>query len=179
MRRWVSSSVPSWQISSAEPRGRFKLPAEGYWPGKLFESIYCSVFSTSAKPSFFLVILEEGGWLLHTALCLQVCICSGPKWHWAQTLSGLFLWVVWAHAILWWNNCFSAARLKSHFQNVPVFPEYLCWSASEEGLASSYMYNIWDRRTFMCSLLSITESRAGQGEVRRTGDSCGRLRQLI
>lgn len=33
------------------------------------------------KPVFFLFVLEEEEWLLHTALCLQVCICSGPKWH--------------------------------------------------------------------------------------------------
>lgn len=71
---------------------------------------------------------------------------------WAQTLSGLFLWVVWAQAVLWWNNCFSAICLKSHFQNLPVFPENHCWSAFEEGLASSFVCNSWDWRTFARAL---------------------------
>lgn len=116
------------------------------------------------NPVFFLFILEEEEWLLHTALCLQVCICSRAKVTSAQTPSGLFLWVVWAQAVLWWNNYFSAICLKSHFQKLRFFQKNHYWSAFEQGLASSYLCNSWDGRTFTCSPLSITESRAGQGE---------------
>lgn len=38
-------------------------------------------YSAHQQTQFFLFILEEGERLLHTALGLQVCICSGPKWH--------------------------------------------------------------------------------------------------
>lgn len=123
MRKRVSSSIPSWQTYSAGPRGRNKLPGEGYWPERLFESIYCSGLSIAAKNRCFLIQSGKGRITAPHCLVFAGLYLFRAKVTRAETMPGLFLWVIWAQGVLWWNNCSSAICLTSNFQNWLFFQE--------------------------------------------------------